>query len=67
MNSARTLECGDWSPLSPLADLSASEGAFSARYAASRMHYATSNGDKSPDQSGDKSPHSKTLRDGRRP
>ncbi len=46
--------CRRFSPV----DLSAGEGAFSARRPASGPHTAEYDGDKSPCESGDKSPHS---------
>ena len=60
--SRSVLECGDLSPLSPLADLSASEREFSAQFSAEETRALRSDGDKSPAKSGDKSPHSKTWR-----
>jgi hypothetical protein len=54
-----TLECADLSALSWLADWSASEGAFSARLSAKGARLATFDGDQSPAESGDESPHSK--------
>src|SRR5436305_141846 len=52
------LECGDSSPLSALADLLASKGVCSGRLSVRRGRSGTFDGDKSPRQSGDKSPHS---------
>ena len=55
------MECGGLSPLSELADLSASEGASSARFRSSSGGLFAFDGDKSPLESGDESPHSRGL------
>ncbi len=55
----RALECADWSALSTPGDLSHGKDPHRVRSLITQVHSAVFDGDKSPAQSGDKSPHSK--------